>query len=209
MLSPSERHALEKAALDDPFLADALEGYGVPGVQKDADLIELNARLAKRTGEKVIPPAKGGKSSFLWWRAAALLVLIAGGALLVYRIGVKSGDYEIAQAPAKIQAEKLKADSQAIDTRGVTSETYSSDSTREVDSYKMTSRLKPDSPAVSPAEIERQGSARRYFNTSDSLPVASIDNKLVQGDTLASVAISGKVSMAPPEASAKQPEFDK
>jgi hypothetical protein len=26
-MSPQERHALEKAALDDPFLADALEGY--------------------------------------------------------------------------------------------------------------------------------------------------------------------------------------
>lgn len=209
MLSPSERHALEKAALDDPFLADALEGYGVPGVQKDADLIELKARLAKRTGEKVIPLAKGGKSSFLWWRAAALLVLVAGGALLVYRIGVNSGNNEIAQAPAKTQAEKPKADSQAKESPGASTETYISDSTREVDSYKMTSRLKSDSPAVSPTENDSQGSARRYFNTSDSIPISSIDNKLVQGDTSASVAISGKVSMAPPAASAKQPEFDK
>ena len=30
-LSAKERHDLEKAALDDPFLADALEGYSTAG----------------------------------------------------------------------------------------------------------------------------------------------------------------------------------
>ena len=28
-LSAAEMHAMEKAALDDPFLADAMEGYGL------------------------------------------------------------------------------------------------------------------------------------------------------------------------------------
>ena len=32
LLSAQEKHALEKAALDDPFLADALEGYTTTGV---------------------------------------------------------------------------------------------------------------------------------------------------------------------------------
>ncbi len=37
LLSAKERHDLEKAALDDPFLADALEGYAVAGENVSAD----------------------------------------------------------------------------------------------------------------------------------------------------------------------------
>jgi len=35
-LSSAEMHAMEKAAMDDPFLADALEGY------KDTNLADLD-----------------------------------------------------------------------------------------------------------------------------------------------------------------------
>ena len=36
VLSAKEMHDLEKAAMDDPFLADALEGYAVAGVNATA-----------------------------------------------------------------------------------------------------------------------------------------------------------------------------
>ncbi|MEI9808705.1 MAG: hypothetical protein WDO16_13070 [Bacteroidota bacterium] len=47
-LSPKEMHSLEKAALDDPFLADALEGYATPGINVAADIAELKKRLSKK-----------------------------------------------------------------------------------------------------------------------------------------------------------------
>ena len=39
LLSSKERHDLEKAALDDPFLADALEGFAVAGVNPISDIM--------------------------------------------------------------------------------------------------------------------------------------------------------------------------
>ncbi len=66
MLSPKEMHALEKAALDDPFLADALEGYAVNDVNANADLAELQNRLKKRLDEetRMVPIASRKTSSF-------------------------------------------------------------------------------------------------------------------------------------------------
>ena len=57
-LSPREMHALEKAALDDPFLSDALEGLATP--HPETDLSELKARLSKLEAAKgkAPPPAK-------------------------------------------------------------------------------------------------------------------------------------------------------
>src|SRR5690348_10042121 len=89
LLSPREMHDLEKAALDDPFLADALEGFAVPGLNASADIAELKKRLSDRTEEdrKVIPLAAPARSSFPWLRAAAMLILVAGAAFLVYQFG--------------------------------------------------------------------------------------------------------------------------
>ena len=49
LLSAKEMHEMEKAALDDPFLADALEGYAMPGVNVVSDIADLKNRLAERT----------------------------------------------------------------------------------------------------------------------------------------------------------------
>lgn len=114
MLSPKEMHAMEKAALDDPFLADALEGYSVPGVNVATDMAELKKRLAQKTEEepaKVIPIAGSGRS-FRWLRAAVLIIGIAGAGLLTYQLAfnnksedriAKSPDLEKIQPPTQQQ----------------------------------------------------------------------------------------------------------
>lgn len=83
LLSNPERHALEKAALDDPFLADALEGYALPGLQASADIALLKDQLAARVEkdeQKVIPI--GGQRRFPWLRAAAAILIIGGAGVL-------------------------------------------------------------------------------------------------------------------------------
>lgn len=88
LLTAREMHLLEKAALDDPFLADALEGYNTPGVDVTADINELKQRLTgKAETAKVIPiiSAKGGGYSFRWMRVAAILVVLLGAGLLAYQ----------------------------------------------------------------------------------------------------------------------------
>jgi len=108
LLSSKERHDLEKAALDDPFLADALEGYAVAGVNANADITDLKRRLAERTEQaKIIPIQKAGKP-FPWLRIAVIAILIAGTGILSYQVLFKnrSGENSIAESnsPAKQKA---------------------------------------------------------------------------------------------------------
>ncbi|MGZ5219957.1 MAG: hypothetical protein ACXWC7_07755, partial [Chitinophagaceae bacterium] len=102
LLSANEMHAIEKAALDDPFLADALEGYA-SAVNVDADVAELRSRLTKRTEEenKAVPVATGKTVSFYWWKVAAMFVLIAGAGLIVYRLGFTDKKNDLAQSVSK------------------------------------------------------------------------------------------------------------
>lgn len=113
LLPVKEMHALEKAALDDPFLADALEGYAVSGVNVNADIGDLKSRLAKRTEEenKVVSIAASKTSSFSWWKVAAMIVLIAGAGLIVYQLGFNNKSNDIAQAVTKEAATAETKDS--------------------------------------------------------------------------------------------------
>ncbi len=75
-----EMHAMEKAALDDPFLAEAMEGYREfikPGAGISQDIEDLQQKLSKRVSSpatKVIPIKNNG-----WWRIAAVVLLAVGG----------------------------------------------------------------------------------------------------------------------------------
>jgi len=100
LLSPAEMHALEKAALDDPFLADALDGYLDAGPSLQADLEDLKKRLATRTEEKtkIIPLGGSGRSPLRWMRAAVLIGVLAGAGTLAYLFMFKGNEASIAQA---------------------------------------------------------------------------------------------------------------
>jgi hypothetical protein len=78
-LSARDMYEMEKAALDDPFLADALEGFEQrPAVA--ADLQELHARLTARVNEKDKPRILIFRTPWLRLAAAAVLLLGLGGA---------------------------------------------------------------------------------------------------------------------------------
>jgi TonB family protein len=100
-LSSKERHDLEKAALDDPFLADALEGYAVADVNHAADIDELKKRLANKVEAGKVINMKGGKSSFPLLRVAALVIIIAGAGLLAKQFLFTNQSKNIAQAETK------------------------------------------------------------------------------------------------------------
>ena len=108
LLSNKERHDLEKAAMDDPFLADAMEGYAVAGVNATADIGELKKRLTeKMEGAKVIPMKAAPRNSFRTLRAAAMIAFVVGASFLIYQFGFNNKSGEIAQAgTTKNQEEK-------------------------------------------------------------------------------------------------------
>ena len=83
-LDASEMHAIEKAAMDDPFLADALEGYKNSGrVAEDVDA--LYNRLEKRVVASA-PVITLKEKKFPWLKVAAAVIVISGLGLLVQQL---------------------------------------------------------------------------------------------------------------------------
>lgn len=87
-LSAVEMHAMEKAAMDDPFLADALEGYKNVNVG-DGGIDSLKDRLDKRVGA-FVPVLNLKRKRFTWVRVAAAIIIIIGAGLLVQQLVFKS-----------------------------------------------------------------------------------------------------------------------
>lgn len=83
----AERHALEKAALEDPFLADALEGYRFTSTPAE-DLQKIRARMEKKSGRSNPMPVYR-KMNFL--RAAAIILILAGAGWFTYSFLSPSG----------------------------------------------------------------------------------------------------------------------
>src|SRR5688572_3494580 len=81
-LSAREMHAMEKAALDDPFLADAIEGMQQALTDHNENLVtgqlhqlqqQFETRTATGTGKVV------AFKPFRYWQAAAAVVVIVTG----------------------------------------------------------------------------------------------------------------------------------
>lgn len=74
-------HALEKQALDDPFLADALEGFAERKPDQRVHLADLNRRLERKVQGK--EEKKGGifVLNYRWLAAAGVLLVIGTGLL--------------------------------------------------------------------------------------------------------------------------------
>jgi len=82
-LSASQMHELEKAALDDPFLAEAMEGYEGMKDKDWKDQLAAAQRQISDTGfeAKVIPMHR---STGRWWKIAAAVFVIGSGTILTF-----------------------------------------------------------------------------------------------------------------------------
>lgn len=105
---PEERHALEKAALDDPFLADALEGYAFTSTPND-DLAKIQSRLDEKLNKKKVVPIF---QKYRWLSVAAILLIIAGTAWLAYNISGKNN----AAFPTALQKKEALKDTNSVVT---------------------------------------------------------------------------------------------
>lgn len=100
LLSPKEMHDLEKEALDDPFLADAIEGYANGSANMSSDLAELKKRLKEKTEKaKVVGIAK--PNTFKWWRVAAAVIILGGIGFLTFWILRNGKNNSIAKVEEK------------------------------------------------------------------------------------------------------------
>lgn len=124
-LTSEEMHAMERAAMDDPFLADAMEGYSTANPQTVSnDLAELRERLQeKSSGARAVPMYRR------WWRIAAVIILLGGASFLTYQLldRNKTADNLVQateeKAPAANETAQLKDSSGPIQNQTVVADT--------------------------------------------------------------------------------------
>lgn len=113
-MTPQEMHAFEKALMDDPFLADALEGFSA----SDAELtvthlseIESELKGEKQKGKVVAMPLQ----KRAWWKVAAVvLVVITGGALSYSLLMQKGAEKDVAQQTAPTEAVEMATKNDSV-----------------------------------------------------------------------------------------------
>ena len=113
-MSAAEMHALEKAAMNDPFLADALEGYSKLKSDPSEDIALLQKRLAARSHGAAVVPMKRN----YWWRVAALILLIGGLGTLALMLNQN-------ESPALSKNEKQSETATIVDTTPTAQDTNS------------------------------------------------------------------------------------
>lgn len=103
----AERHALEKAALEDPFLDDALEGYAFAS-DPVADIAALTQKLQPKKEEaKIIWFKQRPVQQFL--RVAAILILFGGLAWVLFPAKKETNPAQIAAVtPAAADSNESK-----------------------------------------------------------------------------------------------------
>lgn len=89
-MTEREMHALEKAALEDPFLSDALEGYEHANTPVE-DIESIREKLARQDSNKR-NVVTGAFSGWKWMRIAAILVVVLGAGMLVYRFNARNSE---------------------------------------------------------------------------------------------------------------------
>ena len=115
-MSPAERNELERAALSDPFLEDALEGYAslADPARMPSDLEDLHTRLGDSLspgGQKRVLPVTAAFFSTdsrlgSWLRIAAAVVVIGAAGILLYvrNHRTSSPRYELAAKQAELRS---------------------------------------------------------------------------------------------------------
>lgn len=86
-LTPAQMHAMEKDALDDPFLAEAMEGYdAMRGQDWQVQLTAAKLQLQEKENAAKVVPLYYGSSKNKWWKAVAAILVIGGLAALTYQL---------------------------------------------------------------------------------------------------------------------------
>ncbi len=155
-LSGAQMHEMEKAALDDPFLAEAMEGYeGMKGVDWNSQLVAVRRQVAEAGSvAKVIPMHR---STGKWWKIAAAILLLAGGTVLTFILTKdKPGD-----KPGEKIAKTFPTSSDPVTIK---------------DNTAIKPEIKTEQPALSPTK--EKSTTASGSNTQNELPVKK-DNDLV------------------------------
>jgi cytoskeletal protein RodZ len=161
-------HDLERRALDDPFLADALEGYQRAKGNQQKNLAELSSRLQNHTDKKVRVMTPRIQLSI----AASILLIIGVGAWFVIRNQPEKHQPQVAVNIVK--AEKPQQPTISMPSNPALQNTYT------------IAKSKPDSLArVNPPVLSSQSNAAE----ADNAPVISAPSTRADSENYANVPV--------------------
>ena len=83
-LTPTEMHAMEKAALNDPLLADAIDGFTVSASFKNKEGFSTLQQDLDILRKKIITHSTVKDTT--WWKVAAAAIILVGSCLTFYTI---------------------------------------------------------------------------------------------------------------------------
>jgi TonB family protein len=192
-LNPAEMHALEKKALNDPFLEDALEG----AVQLDSDAFDSDLKnLRSSLNERV---SKKGKTISLWvWpaRIAAGLILVALSTFVIVKLtGNKPvEDLALKQAPLSSPDDE---DNEAVATDSATLSRDSQGEPAKSQAYTPSEKDPEAEESKQAADAARPSAATA--NTDEISQAETKDDERL-AETTEAVAEEQPVQNAPAEA---------
>jgi len=184
-LSAPEMHALERAALDDPFLADALEGMAAHRQLQGArsfsdDMGELQKRLDDRVAEK-----KKGFVLPLFLRYAAVVILLAGIGLTVFYMGSNKENGMVAvQAHRQTKSEAAEKSSVMPDSSRLNGVIPDATATNERASKSSApqEKKKEDDKLASDRETEEQPAPKKMTDAPRDLASAASGVSIVSAN---------------------------
>jgi hypothetical protein len=180
MLTPAERHALEKKALSDPFLADALEGAGqVSPDEFSQDLKSLHSKI--NPVRRTFTPLR---------IAAGVLVVIAAGWATLYILNDSGTATLLTSKNKQLEQSPASKDSAAGEESTQVQERAQEDEKRKNDQLLSLRREAQEKKNEQQARLQRESSAtgpiaasgdQQTSNPTDSL--ATKDQVVVAEDT--------------------------
>ena len=198
-MSDADMHALELAALEDPFLADAIEGYNdtsLPENDPSANLKDLRHRLKLRTESEhhrtIFPLFR-----YSWLKIAALVLLLAGSSAVIYYLTrTKSITSEVAitsNAPELKPSQTDTIHNSAINKTDSSLVAITDNKTRQSEQkivrnapvlkYKnrdLNSKMHQQSAPAERVSAKKQPDSAAVFNDSEDKVASSAENKIMQ-----------------------------
>jgi len=114
-MSNEEMHAIEKAALDDPLLAEAIEGYdAVEKKEWNKVFVELREKIATAENTPVVPISRNSFAQR--WRIAAAVLLVGSSVTIAYLFTSKNNSGKETLAANSAVKESNKTDSNQLVT---------------------------------------------------------------------------------------------
>ncbi|MFL5741253.1 MAG: energy transducer TonB [Flavisolibacter sp.] len=169
-MSAAERHALEKAALEDPFLADALEGYALT-TTPSADVQQLKDQLRGKLEKKHATPFLFRRYNGL--KVAAAVIVVAALTWIAVRTS-RPENTSLAFTPAK---KPLPADSSLVVEKTAPSDNTVHEEYANVEGNTKAKATSKKAPGPSEKEIKSTEEEKRY-NTNYTASVPPVSNTI-------------------------------